>query len=111
MTTITTTEKAITAAATKWPVAGGKSFAGTFDGQKHTISGIYQAVNGDKVGIFVTFVSVAENFNNKFWAMFFVNKNQFEDVDFAYGETASLRHFYCHFIHFYFFLQSNQLSF
>jgi len=54
----TTTEKAITAAAILWPVGGGKSFAGTFDGQGHTISGIYQVVVAQNVGIFGI---VAEN--------------------------------------------------
>ena len=37
---------------TAWPVGSGKTFAGIFDGQGHTISGIYLATTGDYVGIF-----------------------------------------------------------
>lgn len=47
-----TTEKGVTAADIAWPVGAGKFFAGTFDGNGKTISGIYLVSTGTNVGIF-----------------------------------------------------------
>lgn len=42
----------VAAPKTAWPMAAGKCFAGTFDGQGNTISGIYLDTTGGSVGIF-----------------------------------------------------------